>query len=480
MALHFDAGFRDWLFGDNARAVIAGIGSSSGRVQILTSAYGPDNDPSVFDVWTERIIGATYRQNKDQPLAVGQLTLDNRDGAFDGILYNPTPWIGAVINLYLGSPAWAQAQFVQVATGLINNVTGDEARLIVDFQTGDQYNRPLITDFVSSGEPIPRSFGFAWNVSPPLADATLLDYAVAASFSALSGVYSVKVSGDPASSVTTATPGGRFHVRFTAAVPGTVTADLIGAGGSAILTGTVIEQLLGSSSIESGEVAALNAVCNQEIGGAFVDRVNTMEAVQELLEGVGAFHFWSRDGRLKMRRFDYPLSTTVAFNADQIIADSLRLGDVDFPVSRVRVGYSRNYTVQAPETIAGAVLAGDRAEYGQEWRNADVGAAGQAEPPARPSFFSPRRASGGFGVYTYNHEPAKANATAEANRLLALYGTARRSYTASFVMPAFPVDLGDTIEVQYPRFGFAAGLTGAVTAVDEDYINNRCEVTLWR
>jgi hypothetical protein len=181
------------------------------------------------------------------------------------------------------------------------------------------------------------------------------------------------------------------------------------------------------------------------------DNLTVAAFIENIMGGIGGWGGHKLDGTFEVRIFRAPTGNPLArFNRGDMIGD----GDIEReelpaaynpPRWRWRVIYARNWTVQ-PD-LSGNVTAAHKAFVAEPYRLADATSTtirtdhpfAQDRDPV-PSYFS-----------------LKADADAEAARLIALFKTTRAIYRFPVPRRGLRRDIGDEIEVTHPRFDLTQG-----------------------
>jgi len=141
----------------------------------------------------------------------------------------------------------------------------------------------------------------------------------------------------------------------------------------------------------------------------------------------------------------------------------------ELPAWRQRVTWGRSWTLQSADSLAGGTDPDHRDFVGQESRLA------VAEDPAIQDVHRLAR----------DPEPvsslldAKADAEAEAARLLALYGARRELYRVTVKTQPYRLELGDSVRLDYPRFGLQPGRIFRIVGLEERADTHRVTLELW-
>jgi hypothetical protein len=205
-------------------------------------------------------------------------------------------------------------------------------------------------------------------------------------------------------------------------------------------------------------------------------------AIDAVLASAGAGWTPRRNGTFAPLRLDDPTGyEPVASFGDGDILPGLRCyaagsDNANPPPYEVALSWGRNWTVQSAQQTAGSITDARRTFLALAYRTATVRDSRIWEPVSR----SGRNPLSQPLTHTTQLR-TEANAQAEADRLLRLFGTSRR--IVDMVLPRSRVpaslDLGAVIRLTHPRFGLAAGKQFAVTAMDEDWTASTVRIEGW-
>jgi hypothetical protein len=398
-------------------------------------------------------------------------------GWSEAILANPAgvrdawlneAWDGRPVRLLVGAKSWPLAQFVPVfvgvATGLQADGQGDLRLQMADNR--EALNRPvqeaLLTAGPSANSPRPITLGTVFNIEPPNIDTALHRYQV--HDAGVTSIPDVRVGGLTVS-YTASAANGRFDLGVSPA--GRVTADVVGPLSTAAAMLQEIASRVGFTSVDTAAMTAFATAAPQALGLYIGDRRNALDVLDEIAASVGAW--WGVNGLGQLTAAVAGVGTPVqTLSPDDIEQYGLELEDVRLPAWRVRVGYRRNWAVQTDGLFA-AVPQDLRQRYGLEY---DVAVASNAAIRTTHPLAGDPDVAGTLLV-------AQIAAAAEATRRLALFGVQRRVYRVRASRRAWPLRAGQTVRVQYPRFGLQAGADFLITRVARRLDSRMTELTLW-
>jgi hypothetical protein len=183
------------------------------------------------------------------------------------------------------------------------------------------------------------------------------------------------------------------------------------------------------------------------------------DCVDEVAQTVGASANWSREGLFYLSIVDIPGATA----AWTLTADDIRdwsQGERIPPYEVERLGYQRNYAIQSGGDLLTTVTAGDRDAYGRPYTLATYSPveAGLEQPANHKLRKTPEERATNFVL--------QADAQAESQRLYALYRKTGGTY--KFRTDPLPYELGEVVNITYPRDGFAGGKNAVIIGMREN------------
>lgn len=244
--------------------------------------------------------------------------------------------------------------------------------------------------------------------------------------------------------------------------------------------GQIVKQILldagvDGASIDDASLAALDTFnsspCEYWTG---TDSVSALSAIGEVLASIGGYVTLDSAGCYCFGQFEGVSGSAITtVTPSEYFGDIERLdADVDTrgqPIWRVTVKYGKNYRVLDGVSVAGAVPEERRAVLSQEYRSA------VSENNAIKSI---SLLAGELELST--HLIDRADAEAEAARLLALYSVSRVRYRVSVPAVVYGgLNLGDVVTLQSPRFGLSSGKDGVVVAIEDFYSDVYRVVDIW-
>jgi len=223
---------------------------------------------------------------------------------------------------------------------------------------------------------------------------------------------------------------------------------------------------------------------NSAVCGHFVacDETATIrDVVDALLGSVGAVAYFARGTRkLTVKRFE-AVSGSSSVTLDENDIPKLEPVSVELPVWKVTVRYRRNWTTLSSDQLAGAIVGTSGEQfYREEWRSVT-----RSNPAVKTRHARAREITIDSDLTTL------AAATAEAVRLLALYGTEHRSLRVVASSSAAQLDRFGLVTVKYSdltvkgatqtRLGLgSSGLLFRVLGIAGSQADGTETLTVWR
>lgn len=341
------------------------------------------------------------------------------------------------------------------------------------------------------GKTKPRVYGKVFNIEPEMVNTSKLIYQV--SDQAVSDIPAVYDKGagltrgtdyaDSASMLATAPSAGQYracpsegYFRLGATADGIVTCDVTeGASPADRYAGALLSRIAQDAGVDSGDIQAsnfvyLDSVAPYQLGIRVSGTETTLNVLSKIAESVGAWFGFDRFGILQCGRLEAP-SGTPTTTLDEVSVTTLeRIAQDTLPVWKCTFEYGINNTTQTSD-IAGSVTSARKAWIAQGSRKVVV------EDAATLVVHAMARE-----LERTTYMVSEANATTEANRVLALHSVRRDTYRVSGQMSArafLPVDIGQVVTLVWPRFGLESGKLMVIVGLRMDFGSNAIELTLW-
>jgi hypothetical protein len=408
----------------------------------------------------------------------GELSVSNVNGDLDEWI--DRPFLGHQIRIYRGDETWGLSDFRLVFSGICIDASFDETTISFTMRGKDEYlNAQIQPDEITTGpdvgHKIPLSFGEIFNAKPPLISNA--NHRYQGHDGQLNDFPDIRDNGASLTGGSAPTENHNNGTFDLVAQPvGTVTCDIKGAAPSAVYTANAAEiaKLIitdytefPSADIDATSFTALAALCTQTTGVFVADGDNASSVISFILSSVGAYYYIDRTGKIKVRRLELPgTSPVIEVNDWDIEESSFRVEEIIEPSWKITVGYKKNYSPQSEDSLAGSLNEDQKGLYAQEWRQ--VSAEDTAIKTAFP--LSPDAKV----VETALQDQTQASA--EASRLLTLWGERRVIYSLKCSISSSTVNLGDTIKIFTERFGFDAGKNAVIISLTESLTTNVLEL----
>lgn len=443
-------------------------------------------------------------------IGLGEVTLTNSESDYDDLVVAHSS-VGQRVKIRMGDRTRPYAEWKTILQGYLTDMQMDRASITFRMRdSGFKLDVPACLNIYAGtggtegtsdleNKRKPRWFGWNFNVTPPLVIPSSLAYQLNdGPIQSVSNVYvrgvAMSFGGDFPSvagmlAASSASPDiGLYYtclaegwMRIAVASGselGQVTVDFAGdkTGGTFAQTAAdIVRRLLVTSGTElvdpddlvESSFDQLNTDQGAPIGyGLGVGSEDTVaSAVATIMAGIGGWCGARRSGRFEVARFDIP----AAGSTPSALYSKLNIGDrgvaivplpssINPPPWRITVGYQRVWTVQTTD-IAGVVSDDRRAYIAEELRYSS------AENISTKVDFPP----GNEIVKSNANFRDMGDALTEAGRLLELFGsTARAMYVFKLCEPLYVHELGQVIEVDFPRFDLDGGKLLRIVKLSED------------
>lgn len=467
-----------------------------------TPFFGTLQQPLRF---TRSLVGTDIIGNFSS--GTGELDLNNTDGEYDFLIQN-FAIDGRNIVVKVGREGDAYDNFFTVFSGTASDwiVAEDSVKIqlvdnayLLDVPAQpNNYGGTGSLDGTSdlAGKRKPRSFGTVFNISPPLVIPSSLFYQVNdGPINAVSAVYdrgsSLTLQSDYATSallLAASVTSGHYSTclaegffKLGSSPVGTVTADVQGdkTGGTWYRSSAqIVRRLLQSSTIPDPQGLYLpsfammdSSAGNSADVGFYIapDDTNTIaDAISNIMAGVGGWGGFRRSGQFELGIFKGPSETSpnAIFDRSDVIQITREAlpSSLTPPPYRFRCAYEHNWTVQTD--IAGSVGATRTSFLSQADRYSDSTDLGvKTDHP----FAADRNPIPSYFVN-------EADAQTESDRLLTLYKKPAALYRFTVGVQPFALDLGDIVNLTYPRWNLTVGRNLCVVEMTENAQNNTIEV----
>jgi hypothetical protein len=509
---------------------IAAYDTSAGALTTLRYSSQPYLHPTAPGPYDNRITELpTFRRDifgknttgGASTVSQGDLIIANPDGGLDNL--RDFGLAGQTCTILLGDDAAPYSSFVTVIAGRVEQALFDLAEVQIkmrdrlqDLQQPIQPNKYAGSNVLPDGlegvadlkgKPKPMTAGQVLNVTLSCVNTARLEYQV--NDGAVFDVPAAYDSGAPLTQGADYTsqadmeanppaPGGFYrvwkaggYIRLGASPTGAVTADVLQGATVAARTAAQVSKALvtGTGGIPAGDVSAADVAAldaaNPSVVGIWIDSESTFgAALDQVLGSVGAWYGFDADGQFRMQRVEAPGTPVVTLRRFGLDSDAAS-GDLDIvdcrflatndpdkgvPTWQVTLDYAHNWTVQT-DGLAGVVTDAARAFLAVATRSA-IATDTSVQIP------NPSAVQKTVETLLVN----QADAQTEANRVLGLYKV-RRDFV-EIDTPLTPealqiLDLGKTVSVVIPRFGYDAGRNMVITGMEYNSATNILILALW-
>lgn len=498
-----DAEYATWLASDaQERCLLVEMSYYAGGVQTayLSSApfvSGPGDTPAntAYQCVIKSI--PTFNQKMSDVLygrttaSLGNVIIDNGDGAFDDWLYYN--FAGRPLTMYLGAPSWERADFRAVWTGVLSNITVQGTNsLSIEARSREhllsqEVTMTKITTGTADGRYQPLCYGLCYNITPLCVDATNRIYRVNAAD--VKSIDEVRCNGvDIGAANWTNNADGTFTIdanynngQITCDVKGMKTGSTLMEHIKEIVKDLVVTRsaVFAEADFDTTYWTNLNTTFPQHLGLYITQPVQLYQLLDQICGSVGAFYGVDRDGKIYIRQFALSGTATHTVTAEDIAAHGINVAKVYQPMDKLKRGYQKNWTVQSN------IDAG----FDTSWPAGGwfyIGGVLQTDTQYRPATSAAdRHLYSEEYLYTISEitrtnilkavDPAiqgtlltlKTDSSTEGTRWLTMWGAVRVQFSIDCFTKTARVNLGDRVTVTHPRFGLDAGVTGTVVAIQD-------------
>lgn len=494
--------------------------SSGGLISLLVSDVGWTGTPTdaakanvhyearlLNPLSIERAIPIVPEQSPRIQRQLGEIELDNTDGAYDNAI---TGWAvdGREIPVYFGPKTGDFADFDLVAKPLGVRWEVDEGRARISVRDRRYaLEKPIQTDLYEGtggaegpadleGKPRPICYGKNRNISPALVDSANLiyefhykeakavddvydqglaltdstdnvaDFTTLQSHSVAAGEFAISLSSDGS------------YIKLGSSPSGLITADVRGDNTDSNYVDTIdavclrilrTEGGLGDGQINSGSWAGLVAAAGTL--GIYLDQLqvrSTAIVIDALVKSVGGFWGTGKDGRLRSGRLTNPADSAPVFYFQEADVLDLLPDSTPTPRYRQRIGYQRRWVVQTSD-IAGAVTDARKQFLAEPYSvvtaidtTVQIRHLEALDPDPLISFYD-----------------EQANAQTLADTLLALHKVDRRQFSIVVKRLGYLLELGDAVSVTHSRLGSKSGSPFRIVRIRNDASRDEQTITLW-
>lgn len=392
------------------------------------------------------------------------------DGLNDDML--AYEWDGRSITLLMGAQGFDLSEFQPVFIGTAQDIEFDDSYMSIVLRDKAELLRKPAQQAVYAGTGgleggsnlagvrKPLAFGKVRNIEPVLVDRANLVYqwhheSVEAVAAVYDGALALTFAGDVADITATTVSAGSYktqlsggYIKLGAEPSKRCTLDGSGdnSGGSYVSTAAdIIEHLIADHSVLSAaelnlaSFAACNVANSSELGWYGAD-INVSDLISQLMFSIGGSWVFDRIGQLTLDIFDI---TTAVGHIDETDIVSIKRKRAQLPTWKRQLAYQRAWTVQQQDEVLAGATDAMKDFVSHQYRYATD----------EDATILDRRKLAGEIVLDTLLESATAAAT-EAARQQAIFGADTDPYDVIAKRQQFKYRAGQTITVNYGRFGF--------------------------
>lgn len=423
-------------------------------------------------------------------ISFGDLSIDNTDGSYDIGLQ--AAWQGRPINIYVGDPRFPRDDFTLILSGIVYDVSSSSKNSI-SLQIRDKLeklNTPITEEYLGNywkGNIVstdvfdnpnkeqvkPLIFGEVFNITPVLIDPSTLEYMV--HNGPIESIIEVRDNGVPlvpSTGYTVNLTKGTFELLRNPA--GTITCSVQGDKNPTYnnTTANIIKHILKNygnpsvmgaitdSDIDLTNFSAFQAAHPHVVGIYISNKDNMIAVCQELAGSVGAELVVSRTGKFKLLKVDVPSQSSISISDEDIIQNTMSISQKPEITTTVKLGYCKNWTVQ--DKLLTGIPAAHKDLFSGDWLSKTY--TNEAAKTLYRQNKLPEQKN------TLLLSDASGQVTAEATRLVNLYGTQRYIYkfTTTIKYLQYAV-VGNMLNITHSRFGLQNGAYSQIVSTEIDW-----------
>jgi hypothetical protein len=412
-------------------------------------------------------------------LSYGSIEFDNYTGEIDSWLEDV--WVNRTVKIYLGDMTWGRSQFYKIFDGITaTNAAPSRDKLSITLSDKMLRLNTTMSEVKLGGTSpnvdklIPLLFGECHNITPLLVNSALEKYQV--HNGPIESIIEVRDNGIPVS-FTADILTGTFVLNQ--AVVGTITCSAQGDKPSLYSNnavtiikrivkdyGNVLQKLV-DADIDLTSFTSFAAANVAPVGIYLTEKANVIDIVNKLSSSIGARVAMSRQGLLYLVKVDLQGVTggTAVTSAD-MVQWSINVAELPTVVAAVKLGYCKNYTVQA--NLQTGLPTAHIDLFALDWLS--VTQINTTTSTNYKMFVDP--------VMQESELLTTADANVEATRRLVLLGTQRKVIRYQGLAYLMLEVLGGIQTIQHPRFGLAAGISGQIISLTTDWLNPRVDINV--
>lgn len=266
----------------------------------------------------------------------------------------------------------------------------------------------------------------------------------------------------PAGTITTSIQGAKRSVSFDSAgslLEGTYTNNIAKIIAVIVTQYGTATTRLTFSDIDLDNFKAFSLANTQPVGVAIMDRVNILEACQQIAISANARLFMNRSGKLQLLQLGTPTSDTKVYITDNdILHHTLQVSQKSAVVAATKIGYCKNYTPQT--TLASSLPATHNTMFRDEWMSNTVTDATIQK------------------TYKLDSLPTQidtcliqgTDSAALAKSLNDYWKVPKIVYSFTGTSKLLSLKLGQQINITHNRFGLSSGKDGQVVSISPNWM----------
>lgn len=463
-----------WLRDDKAQRVtlyecgVLSNGSETTRY-LSNRAYGLGDPATPYAAIIARDLKRVEAISREggARLSAGKIGIHNLDGQRDAWLDDV--WVNRPIRVYVGDVRWPRAEFRLDFAGIIKDISGADDPNVLTLELRDitqRINAPVSEKLLPDGSLWPVTIGEVPNLTPKLRNAATGERVYHTG--PVEGVIEPRVEGKKRAFTENKAEGA---FTLTSAVgPGALTCSVQGDKTGGIYRNTIAAcvRLLVTSygkasdrftdaEIDIANFDAFDLAHPQVVGLYMAERTNVIEACHQFTGSVRAYLVPSRVGQLRLVKYGIPAVATASLTPSDYVVRTLR------PLERIparaaaKIGYCRNYTVQA--NLQTSLPDEHKALFAAQWRTVTAVDTGTRDR------------------YKLTTEPVQEDtcfvnqdhAVAEVARWIEQDKTPRQPFALQGEPITMLLNLAQGVTLYGPRYQLAAGKLAQITLISFDY-----------
>lgn len=272
----------------------------------------------------------------------------------------------------------------------------------------------------------------------------------------------------PAGTITTSIQGAKRSVSFDSAgslLEGTYTNNIAKIIAVIVTQYGTATTRLTFSDIDLDNFKAFSLANTQPVGIAIMDRVNILEACQQIAISANARLFMNRSGKLQLLQLGTPTSDIKVYITDNdILHHTLQVSQKSAVVAATKIGYCKNYTPQT--TLASSLPATHNTMFRDEWMSNTVTDATIQK------------------TYKLDSLPTQidtcliqgTDSAALAKSLNDYWKVPKIVYSFTGTSKLLSLKLGQQINITHNRFGLSSGKDGQVVSISPNWMTGTVNV----